>query len=86
MKLRTVLSKLNNIVRYLRRRKKVKLYQQWVSRDDLAPDAVPPEEIAEYIIPRKDKEQSRLRILYILLTIALVILGVGLILLIIHSC
>ena len=90
MKLWTVLSKainiLNNILNYLPRRRKGRLYQQWVKRADLPPEAIPHEEIAEDIIPKIDKEQLRLHILYILLGASLVILGLGLILLIMHSC
>ena len=85
MKLGAVVSKANDILRYLRRRRKAKLYQQWVEKADLPPEAVP-EEFAKDIIPKMDKEQLRLRMLYMLLGASLVILCVGLILLIVHSC
>ena len=74
------------MLKYFRRKKKRKLYQQWVERASLSPDAVPQEEIAEDMIPQIDKQQSRLNILSILLGISLVILCAGLILLIVSSC
>ena len=74
------------LVKYLRRRKKRKLYQQWVERASLSPDAIPREEVTEDMIPPIDKQQSRLNILSILLGISLVILCAGLILLIVYSC
>lgn len=90
MKLWAVLSKanniLNNILNYLPRRRKGRLYQQWVKRAGLPREAIPHEEIAEDIIPKIDKEQLRRYALYILLGASLVILAVGLILLIVHSC
>ncbi len=86
MKLWTALSKAYKILGYLRRRRKVKLYQQWVERGDLVPEAIPPEEVAEDIIPKIDKKQLRLNILYMLLGASMLILCVGLILLIVQSC
>ena len=74
------------MLKYFRRRKKRKLYRQWVERSDLSPDAIPREEVAEDMIPQIDKQQSRLHILYILLGTSLVILCVGLILFIVYSC
>ncbi len=78
----------DNTLKYLRRRKKRKLYQQWVERSSLPPDAIPREEVAEDMIPmpQVDKQKSRLNLLGILLGTSLVILCVGLILLIVHSC
>ena len=86
MKLRTVLSKANSVLSYLQRRRKAKLYQQWVERAGLPSDAVPEEESAGDIIPKIHKEQLRIPILYMLLGAALVILFVGVILIIISSC
>ena len=74
------------MLKYFRRKKKKKLYQQWVERASLSPDAIPREEVAEDMIPQIDKQQSRLNILSILLGTSLVILCVGLILLIVYSC
>ena len=86
MKLWAVVSKANNILRYLQSRRKARLYQQWVKRANLPPEAVPEEEFGQNIMPKIDKEQLRLRMLYILLGASLVILCVGLILLIVESC
>ena len=72
-------------MKYFARRKKGKLYRQWVQRANLPPDAIPREEVAEDRIPQVDKQQSRLTILYILLGVAVVGLCAGLILLIVYS-
>ena len=79
-------SLLKNTLTYLRRRKKRRLYQQWVEQSGLPPGAIPQEEVAEERILKIDKQQLLLTILYILLGACLVILFVGLILLIIYSC
>ena len=90
MQLQAVLSKaikaINDIVKYLRGRRKKKLYQQWVERAGLPPEAIPQEEVAEDLIPKIDKEQLRLPILFMLLGASLVILCVGLVLLIAYAC
>ena len=90
MKLRIALSKtsslIDNISSYLQRRRKGRLYQQWVERAGLPPEAIPQEEVAEDIIPKIDKEQLRLPILFMLLGASLVILCVGLVLLIAYAC
>jgi len=86
MKLWAVLFKACKIPGYLRRSREKKLYQQWIEKADLAPEAIPPEELTEDIIPKIDKERLRLPILYILLGVSLGILCVGLILLMVQSC
>jgi len=86
MKLWAVLFKACKIPGYLRRSRKKKLYQQWIEKADLAPEAIPPEEVTEDIIPKIDKERLHLPILYILLGVSLGILFVGLILLMVQSC
>ncbi len=75
------------MLKYFRRRKKRKLYRQWVERANLSPDAIPREEVAEDRIsmPQADKQQSHLPILYILLGVAVVVLCAGLIFLIVYS-
>ncbi len=75
------------MLKYFRRRKKRKLYRQWVERANLSPDAIPREEVAEDMIamPQADKQQSHPTILYILLGVALVVLCAGLVLLIVYS-
>jgi len=73
-------------LKYLRRRKKGKLYQQWVDMANLPPDAIPREKVTEdKIVSQTDKQQSHLTILYILLGIALVVVCTGLILLLVYS-
>ena len=74
------------LLKYFQRRQKRKLYRQWVESSSLSPDAIPQEEVAEYMTPQIDKQQSRLKILSILLGISIVILCVGLVLLIVYSC
>ncbi len=75
------------MLKYFRRRKKRKLYQQWVERANLSPDAIPQEEVAEDRIPmsQADKQQLHPTMLYILLGVAVVVLVAGLILFIVHS-
>jgi len=75
-------------LKYLRRRKKRKLYQQWVEMSSLPSDAIPRGEVTKDRIPmpQVDKQKSRLNLLSILLGIALVVLCAGLILLIFYSC
>ena len=74
MKLRIALFK------YLQRWRKERLYQQWVEKAGLPPEAVPKGDIT----PKIDK--LRLGALYILLGVSLMIFGLGLILLIMQSC
>ena len=90
MKPQIVLSKANsiltNIPNYLPRRRKGSLYQQWVEKAALPPEAIPREEIPEDITTKKVlKELLRLHILYILVGVSLVILSVGLTLFIMQS-
>lgn len=90
MQLQAVLSKantiLNKILNYLQRRRKMRLYQQWVEKDGLPPEAIPQEDSAEDITPKIEKERPHLPILYMLLGGAFIIFCVGLILLIAQSC
>ena len=86
MRPRVILSKASDIFRYLKTRRRRRLYKQWVERAQLPPEAVPREEFAEYIIPKIDKKQLRLPMLYMLLGASLMMLFVGLVLVIVHSC
>ena len=89
MKLSTVFSKLSSILdtlNYFRRRRKEKLYEQWVQRADLPPEAIPREKVREDIRPKAEKESLQQPILYILLGASLVIFCAGFILLIAESC
>jgi len=73
-------------MKYFQRRRKRKLYRQWVARSSLPPDAIPREKVAEdRVVPQTDKQQSRLTVLYILLGIALVVVCAGLIVLLVYS-
>jgi len=77
------------MLKYFRRRKKRKLYRQWVERASLPPDAIPREKVPEDRVPqadKADKPQSHLDLLSILLGIALVVLCAGLIILMVYSC
>ncbi len=74
------------MLRFFQRRKQKKLYQQWVERASLSPDAIPQEEVVEELIPQVDKPQSRLNLLNILFGISLLILCTGLVLLVVYSC
>jgi len=114
MKRRIVLRKVANILSYQRRRRK-RLYQQWVEKAGLPPEAVPLEvQNSEAVRPEAHKPLSvrlvpagpvathpkvtgdmmaeinrrelRLPLLYVFLGASALILCVGLILLIIHSC
>ena len=112
-------------MRYFEKRKKAKLYRQWVERAGLIPDTVPPRtgkskdvplrvddseavtpeegeflrvhfepdsgvvthpEVTGNMLAEVKRRQPRLRMLYILLGVTLVILCAGLILLIVLSC
>jgi hypothetical protein len=89
MKLSAVFSKLSSILNtlnYFPRRRKEKLYEQWVQSADLPPEAIPREKVREDIRPKKEKESLQQPILYILLGASLVIFCVGFVLLIVESC
>ena len=86
MKLWTVLAKTHNLLGYMKKRRRKRLYKQWIERADLPPEAMPKEEFAEEKISDVDKKQLYRRLLYILLGVFLVVLCIGLILLIVHSC
>jgi len=89
MKLSTVFSKLSSILdtlNYFRRRRKEKLYEQWVRRADLPLEAIPREKVREDIRPKAEKELLQQPILYILLGASLVVFCLGFVLLIVESC
>ena len=86
MKLQTVLSKANRLLSYIQRRRKAKLYRQWVEQAELPVDAIPREETSEAIIPETNKEPLQQPLLYMMLGAALLILFVGIILFILHAC
>jgi hypothetical protein len=86
MKFQIILSKINDILTYPQRRRKKRLYQQWVETAGLSPQAVPEEEGPGGIIPKIDKNKLRLNVLYISLVASIMIFCTGLILLIMRSC
>jgi hypothetical protein len=89
MKLSTVFSKLSSILNtlnYFQRRRKGKLYEQWVQRADLPPEAIPREKLREDVTPKAEKESLQQPILHVLLGASLAVLCMGFILLIVQSC
>ena len=89
MKVGKVLSKISsslNMLNYFQRRRKGRLYEQWVKKAGLPPEAIPRQEVHEDITPKVEKERLHQPILYILLGASLVIFGAGLIILIVQSC
>jgi hypothetical protein len=81
-----VLSKAYDILKYLLTWRKRKLYRQWVERADLPSEAVPQEAAGKDVLPKLDREQLRLPVLYMLFGAAIVVLFAGLILLVVQSC
>ena len=73
-----ILRKVANILSYLQRRGRKRLYQQWVEKAGLLPEAVP--------LEVQNSWELRLPLLYVFLGASALILCLGIILLIIHSC
>ena len=89
MKLTTVLSRAGSVFKYLRDRRKRRLYKQWVEMAELAPEDIPVEEVDSRIVEEveeKDETMLPLNRLYIMQGVSLVLLCVILIILIIQSC
>ena len=93
MKLGKALSKVSGILdplKYLRRRRKGKLYEQWVQRADLPPEAIPRKKVVEDVTPKIERERLQQPTLYVLLYVLLgasmAVLCMGLVLLIVQSC
>ncbi len=88
MKFQDVISKINDILTYPQRKRKQRLYQQWVEKAGLPPEAVPEEETATDTItmPKIDKDKLRKQAPYILFAALAIIIIVLLIILIIISC
>ena len=75
--------------KYLRDRRKRRLYKQWVEMAELAPEDIPVEEVDSRIVEEveeKDETMLPLNRLYIMQGVSLVLLCVILIILIIQSC
>ena len=75
---RWILRKVANLLSYLQRRGRKRLYQQWVEKAGLLPEAVP--------LEVQHLRELRLPLLYVFLGASALILCLGIILLIIHSC
>jgi len=75
---RWILRRVANILSYLQRRGRKRLYQQWVEKAGLLPEAVP--------LEVQNLRELRLPLLYVFLGASALILCLGIILLIIHSC
>jgi len=100
-----------NILSYLQRKRRKRLYQQWVEKADLPPEAVRPEAnkplsvrlgragrgpkartgdvgfaLPGDMMAKINRRELSLSLLYVFLGASALILCVGLILLIIHSC
>lgn len=73
-------------MRFGRKKKDEKLYQQWEQYSALPAEAVPQEEAPRDIVTVKKKKIPRSRILYILLGVGIALLGVGLVYLYGFSC
>lgn len=89
MKLGTMFSKVADILKYLRMRRKRKLYKQWVEMAELPPEELPQEEVAPRLVHEEDGPDEaplRLNTLYLMQGASLVLLCVILIILIVQSC
>jgi len=80
-------------MKYIRKKKEEKLYQQWVEHDELPPEAIPKPEnegSEDVLVSRdkvgKDRREQQLRILYILFGLGIIMICLGLVLIIIQSC
>lgn len=67
---------------FLPKWRKRRLYQEWVDRSELPPDAVPREEFIGEIAPGVGRGQFRRNLMFILLGAALVLLIEGIVLLV----
>ena len=86
MKPMVIFSKVGDLFKYLKTWRRRRLYNEWLERGELPPEAVPREELDEDIIPKIDKGKLHLPILYIILGASLVILCLGIALFIVRSC
>ncbi len=70
---------------YLPKWRKRRLYQEWVDKSELPPDAVPREDFAGEIAPGIGRGQFRRNLMFILLGAFLVLLIEGIVLLVMYS-
>lgn len=73
-------------MRFGRKKKEEKLFQQWARYSDLPPEAIPQQEAPRDIPVREEKTKRRPRLLHILLGVGITVLCVGLALLFVPSC
>jgi hypothetical protein len=73
-------------MRFGRKKKEEKLYQQWAKHSALPPEAIPQKEAPRDIPVREVKSKRRPPTLYILLGVGITVLCVGLGLLFVPSC
>ena len=73
-------------MRFGRKKKEEKLYQQWAQHSDLPPEAIPQEEAPQDISVKAERKKRRPPLLYILLWVGIALLCAGLGLLFTHSC
>ena len=86
MKPQVIFAKVSDLFKYLKTRRRRKLYEQWVKEAELPPETVPRDEFAEDIIPKIDKKKLPLPMLYMVLGASLVVLCIGIILVAMRSC
>jgi hypothetical protein len=82
---KTFLTQISYVIKYLRASRKRRLYKQWVETANLPPDAIQ-EELPEDAQHEAAWKKFKLFLLYILLGAAAILLFAGLVLLILRSC
>ena len=80
--LRKAVSISSRVLSYLPKWRKRRLYQEWVDKSELPPDAVPREEFVGEIAPGIGRGQFRRNLMLILLGAFLVLLIEGIVLLV----
>jgi len=73
-------------MRFGRKKKEEKLYQQWAKYSALPPEAIPQQEAPRDMPVRKETNKRRTPLLHILLGVGITVLCVGLALLFAPSC
>ena len=82
--LRKAVSISGSILSFLPKWRKRRLYQEWVDRSELPPDAVPREEFVGEIAPGIGRGEFRRNLMFILLGAVLVLLIEGIVLLVFY--
>jgi hypothetical protein len=81
-----VISRANGVLKHIKARRKRRLYGQWTERAEMPPEAAPKEKPPVDILPKLDKKELRLPLLYMLLGASGLILFAGLIVIALQSC